>query len=116
MEADAFIAELWSYAAEVPMSSIPGSTASSNTAGRRNRLFSARCSITCACARSDFLRLQRDQRCRSQGIHVMQAVLENFMEEVGGKRTHVDIPAAIPRSRRNHPRRGGRCGARARHA
>jgi pyrroloquinoline quinone (PQQ) biosynthesis protein C len=92
MEPDAFIAELWSYAAEVPMEQHPWFdgiikhrwTKEQIVQGevqhylrvRTNPIFFGHMAINAVSAKE---------------YAVMETVLENFMEELGGKRTHMDI-------------------------
>jgi pyrroloquinoline quinone (PQQ) biosynthesis protein C len=92
MEPDVFIAELWSYAAEVPMEQHPWFdgiikhrwTKEQIVLGevqhylrvRTNPIFFGHMAINAVSAKE---------------YAVMETVLENFMEELGGKRTHMDI-------------------------
>ena len=48
-----------------------------------------------------------------KNYELMQTILENFMEELGGERTHVDIMLQF-RRRRHFPRRSGPRRARSR--
>jgi len=92
MHADEFIDELWGFAAEVPMEQHPWFdgiikhrwTKEQIILGevqhylrvRTNPIFFGHMAINAVSAK-DYV--------------VMETVLENFMEELGGKRTHVDI-------------------------
>jgi pyrroloquinoline quinone (PQQ) biosynthesis protein C len=92
MNADDFIQELWGYAAEVPMERHPWfdgiikhrwskeqiilGEVQHYLRVRTNPIFFGHMAINAVAAKE---------------YTVMETVLENFMEELGGKRTHVDI-------------------------
>jgi pyrroloquinoline quinone (PQQ) biosynthesis protein C len=92
MTADEFIQELWGYAAEVPMEQHPWfdgiikhrwskeqiilGEVQHYLRVRTNPIFFGHMAINAVAAKE---------------YTVMETVLENFMEELGGKRTHVDI-------------------------
>jgi pyrroloquinoline quinone (PQQ) biosynthesis protein C len=92
MNADDFIQELWGYAAEVPMEQHPWfdgiikhrwskeqiilGEVQHYLRVRTNPIFFGHMAINAVAAKE---------------YTVMETVLENFMEELGGKRTHVDI-------------------------
>jgi len=92
MEADAFIEELWSYAAEVPMEQHPWFDGIIKHRWTKEQIILGEV--------QHYLRVRTNpiffgymaiNAVAAKEYAVMQAVLENFMEELGGKRTHVDI-------------------------
>src|SRR6476659_7963757 len=92
MEADAFIEELWSYAAEVPMEQHPWFDGIIKHRWTKEQIILGEV--------QHYLRVRTNpiffgymaiNAVAAKEYAVMQAVLENFMEELGGKHTHVDI-------------------------
>jgi pyrroloquinoline quinone (PQQ) biosynthesis protein C len=92
MKADEFIDELWRYAAEVPTEQHPWFDG--NIKHRRSREQIILGEV------QHYLRVRTNpiffgymavNAVSAKEYAVMDTVLENFMEELGGKRTHVDI-------------------------
>ena len=92
MMPEAFIAELWRYADEVPMGEHPWFRGILRHRWSREQIILGEV--------QHYLRIRTNPiffgymaiRAVSDTNYVlMQTVLENFMEELGGKRTHVDI-------------------------
>lgn len=92
MESDEFIAELWSYAAEVPMEQHPWFDGIIKHRWSREQIILGEV--------QHYLRVRTNpiffgymavNAVSAKDYAVMETVLENFMEELGGKRTHVDI-------------------------
>lgn len=87
-----FIAELWTYAEEAPMGEHPWFQGILQHRWSREQIILAEV--------QHYLRVRTNpiffgymaiNAVAEKRYEVMQAVLENFMEELGGKRTHVDI-------------------------
>jgi pyrroloquinoline quinone (PQQ) biosynthesis protein C len=92
MNADQFIAELWNYAAEVPMEQHPWFDGIIKHRWTKEQIILGEV--------QHYLRVRTNpiffgymaiNAVSAKEYTVMQTVLENFMEELGGKRTHVDI-------------------------
>lgn len=92
MSPDEFIAELWSYAAAVPMEQHPWFDGIIRHRWTREQIILGEV--------QHYLRVRTNpiffgymavNAVSAKEYAVMQTVLENFMEELGGKRTHVDI-------------------------
>ncbi len=92
MEPDEFIAELWSYAAEVPMERHPWFDGIIKHRWSKEQIILGEV--------QHYLRVRTNpiffgymavNAVSAKEYAVMETVLENFMEELGGKRTHVDI-------------------------
>src|SRR6476646_9893173 len=92
MEADAFIEELWSYAAEVPMEQHPWFDGIIKHRWTKEQIILGEV--------QHYLRVRTNpiffgymaiNAVAAKEYSVMNTVLENFMEELGGERTHVDI-------------------------
>lgn len=92
MDQDDFIAELWTYAEEAPMGEHPWFQGILQHRWSREQIILAEV--------QHYLRVRTNpiffgymaiNAVAEKRYEVMQAVLENFMEELGGKRTHVDI-------------------------
>jgi pyrroloquinoline quinone (PQQ) biosynthesis protein C len=89
---DEFIKELWSYAAEVPTEQHPWFDGIINHRWTREQIILGEV--------QHYLRVRTNpiffgymaiNAVASKEYAVMSTVLENFMEELGGERTHVDI-------------------------
>jgi pyrroloquinoline quinone (PQQ) biosynthesis protein C len=92
MNSDDFIAELWRYAEEVPMGEHPWFQGILNHRWSREQIILGEV--------QHYLRIRTNpiffgymaiNAVADKNYELMQAVLENFMEELGGRRTHVDI-------------------------
>jgi pyrroloquinoline quinone (PQQ) biosynthesis protein C len=92
MTPDEFIAELWSYAAEVPMEQHPWFDGIIKHRWSKEQIILGEV--------QHYLRVRTNpiffgymavNAVSAKEYAVMETVLENFMEELGGKRTHVDI-------------------------
>jgi pyrroloquinoline quinone (PQQ) biosynthesis protein C len=92
MSGDPFIDELWSYAKEVPMEEHPWFQGILQHRWSREQIILGEV--------QHYLRIRTNpiffgymaiHAVEEKSYELMQAVLENFMEELGGKRTHVDI-------------------------
>ncbi len=92
MTPDEFIAELWSYAAEVPMEQHPWFDGIIKHRWSKQQIILGEV--------QHYLRVRTNpiffgymavNAVSAKEYAVMETVLENFMEELGGKRTHVDI-------------------------
>jgi pyrroloquinoline quinone (PQQ) biosynthesis protein C len=92
MTPDDFIAELWDYAAEVPMERHPWFDGIIRHRWSKEQIILGEV--------QHYLRVRTNpiffgymavNAVAAKEYAVMQTVLENFMEELGGKRTHVDI-------------------------
>lgn len=92
MTQDDFITELWTYAEEAPMGDHPWFQGILQHRWSREQIILAEV--------QHYLRVRTNpiffgymaiNAVAEKRYEVMQAVLENFMEELGGKRTHVDI-------------------------
>ena len=92
MTADEFIAELWSYAAEVPMEQHPWFDGIIKHRWSKEQIILGEV--------QHYLRVRTNpiffgymaiNAVSAKEYAVMDTVLENFMEELGGKHTHVDI-------------------------
>jgi pyrroloquinoline quinone (PQQ) biosynthesis protein C len=92
MESDEFIAELWSYAAEVPMEQHPWFDGIIKHRWSKEQIILGEV--------QHYLRVRTNpiffgymavNAVSAKEYAVMETVLENFMEELGGKRTHIDI-------------------------
>ena len=92
MKADEFIEELWGYAAEVPMEQHPWFDGIINHRWTKEQIILGEV--------QHYLRVRTNpiffgymaiNAVSAKEYPVMATVLENFMEELGGKRTHVDI-------------------------
>jgi len=92
MKNDPFIAELWSYAREVPMEQHPWFQGILQHRWTREQIILGEV--------QHYLRIRTNpiffgymaiNAVADKNYELMQAVLENFMEELGGQRTHVDI-------------------------
>ncbi len=92
MTSDEFIAELWSYAAEVPMEQHPWFDGIIRHRWSREQIILGEV--------QHYLRVRTNpiffgymavNAVSAKEYAVMETVLENFMEELGGKRTHMDI-------------------------
>lgn len=92
MTADEFIDELWGYAAEVPMERHPWFAGIIEHRWSREQIILGEV--------QHYLRVRTNpiffgymavNAVSAKEYAVMDTVLENFMEELGGKRTHMDI-------------------------
>jgi pyrroloquinoline quinone (PQQ) biosynthesis protein C len=92
MTPDAFIEELWSYAAAVPMEQHPWFDGIIRHRWSREQIILGEL--------QHYLRVRTNpiffgymavNAVAAKEYSVMNTVLENFMEELGGKRTHMDI-------------------------
>jgi pyrroloquinoline quinone (PQQ) biosynthesis protein C len=92
MRADDFIKELWGYAAEVPTEQHPWFHGIINHRWTREQIILGEV--------QHYLRVRTNpiffgymavNAVAAKEYSVMNTVLENFMEELGGERTHVDI-------------------------
>ncbi len=92
MNQDEFIAELWSYAAEVPMERHPWFHGIIKHRWSKEQIILGEV--------QHYLRVRTNpiffgymavNAVAAKEYSVMDTVLENFMEELGGKHTHVDI-------------------------
>lgn len=92
MKPDPFIDELWSYAAEVPMEQHPWFDGIIRHRWTREQIILGEV--------QHYLRVRTNpiffgymavNAVSAKEYAVMDTVLENFMEELGGKRTHMDI-------------------------
>src|SRR3954466_8882441 len=92
MESDEFIAELWGYAAEVPTEQHPWFDGIINHRWSREQIILGEV--------QHYLRVRTNPiffgymaitEIAAKQYPVMGTVLDNFMEELGGERTHVDI-------------------------
>jgi len=92
MTSDEFIDELWSYAAEVPMERHPWFAGIIEHRWSREQIILGEV--------QHYLRVRTNpiffgymavNAVSAKEYTVMETVLENFMEELGGKRTHMDI-------------------------
>ncbi len=92
MARDDFIAELWRYAEEVPMGEHPWFQGILSHRWSREQIILGEV--------QHYLRIRTNpiffghmaiNAVSDKNYELMQAVLENFMEELGGRRTHVDI-------------------------
>src|SRR5437764_11109826 len=92
MSSDAFIAELWSYANEVPMLQHPWFAGILEHRWTREQIILGEV--------QHYLRVRTNpiffgyiavNAVEEKQYALMDTVLDNFMEELGGERTHVDI-------------------------
>jgi pyrroloquinoline quinone (PQQ) biosynthesis protein C len=92
MTTDDFIAELWRYAEEVPMGEHPWFQGILSHRWSREQIILGEV--------QHYLRIRTNpiffgymaiNAVADKNYELMQTVLENFMEELGGRRTHVDI-------------------------
>jgi pyrroloquinoline quinone (PQQ) biosynthesis protein C len=92
MKAEEFIAELWGFAAEVPMERHPWFDGIIKHRWSREQIILGEV--------QHYLRVRTNpiffgymavNAVSAKEYSVMNTVLENFMEELGGKRTHMDI-------------------------
>lgn len=92
MNADEFIQELWGYATEVPMEQHPWFDGIIKHRWTKDQIILGEV--------QHYLRVRTNpiffgymaiNAVAAKEYTVMETVLENFMEELGGKRTHVDI-------------------------
>ena len=92
MSADQFIEELWGYAAEVPMEQHPWFDGIINHRWTREQIILGEV--------QHYLRVRTNpiffgymaiNAVTAKEYSVMDTVLENFMEELGGRTTHMDI-------------------------
>ena len=92
MEQDDFIAELWAYASEVPTEQHPWFDGIIKHRWTREQIILGEV--------QHYLRVRTNpiffgymavNAVSVKEYAVMDTVLENFMEELGGKRTHMDI-------------------------
>jgi pyrroloquinoline quinone (PQQ) biosynthesis protein C len=92
MTADAFIEELWSYAREVPMEQHPWFQGILTHRWSREQIILGEV--------QHYLRIRTNpiffgymaiNAVADKNYQLMEAVLENFMEELAGPRTHMDI-------------------------
>ena len=92
MSSDAFIAELWSYANEVPMLQHPWFQGILQHRWTREQIILGEV--------QHYLRVRNNpiffgyiavNAVAEKQYDLMGVVLENFIEELGGERTHVDI-------------------------
>ena len=92
MSPDRFIDELWGYAAEVPMEQHPWFDGIIKHRWNREQIVLGEV--------QHYLRVRTNpiffgymavNAVSSKEYAVMDSILENFMEELGGKRTHIDI-------------------------
>src|SRR6267142_150734 len=92
MASDAFIEELWGYAREVPMGEHPWFQGILQHRWSREQIILGEV--------QHYLRIRTNpiffgymavNAVSDKNYELMQTILENFMEELGGERTHVDI-------------------------
>src|SRR4029450_4171103 len=92
MASDAFIEELWGYAREVPMGEHPWFQGILRHRWSREQIILGEV--------QHYLRIRTNpiffgymavNAVSDKNYELMQTILENFMEELGGERTHVDI-------------------------
>ncbi len=92
MSPDEFIEELWSYAADVPMEQHPWFDGILKHRWTREQIIQGEV--------QHYLRVRTNpiffgymavNAVAAKDYAVMQPILENFLEELGGERTHVDI-------------------------
>jgi pyrroloquinoline quinone (PQQ) biosynthesis protein C len=92
MSPDEFVDQLWAYAAEVPMEQHPWFSGIVKHRWTREQIILGEV--------QHYLRVRTNpiffgymavNAVAAKEYAVMETVLENFMEELGGKRTHVDI-------------------------
>src|SRR5512134_1223503 len=92
MNSDAFIAELWRYAEAAPMGAHPWFQGILQHRWSREQIILGEV--------QHYLRIRTNliffgymaiNAVADKNYALMQTVLENFMEELGGRRTHVDI-------------------------
>jgi pyrroloquinoline quinone (PQQ) biosynthesis protein C len=92
MNSDDFIAELWHYAEQVPMGEHPWFQGILQHRWSREQIILGEV--------QHYLRIRTNpiffgymaiNAVSDKNYELMQTVLENFMEELGGRRTHVDI-------------------------
>jgi pyrroloquinoline quinone (PQQ) biosynthesis protein C len=92
MAADAFIEELWGYAREVPMVEHPWFQGILQHRWSREQIILGEV--------QHYLRIRTNpiffgymaiNAVSDKNYELMQTILENFMEELGGRQTHVDI-------------------------
>jgi pyrroloquinoline quinone (PQQ) biosynthesis protein C len=92
MASDGFIEELWSYTREVPMELHPWFQGILQHRWSREQIILAEV--------QHYLRIRTNpiffgymaiNAVSEKNYELMQTILENFMEELGGERTHVDI-------------------------
>jgi pyrroloquinoline quinone (PQQ) biosynthesis protein C len=92
MTSDVFIKELWGYAGEVPMEQHPWFQGILQHRWTREQIILGEV--------QHYLRIRTNpiffgymaiNGVTNKNYELMQTVLENFMEELGGQRTHVDI-------------------------
>ena len=92
MASNAFIEELWGYAREVPMGEHPWFQGILKHRWSREQIILAEV--------QHYLRIRTNpiffgymaiNAVRDKNYELMQTILENFMEELGGRETHVDI-------------------------
>src|SRR5919198_4912227 len=92
MNADDFVKELWSYASEVPMEQHPWFQGILHHRWSREQIILGEV--------QHYLRIRTNpiffgymaiNGVANKNYELMETVLENFMEELGGRRTHVDI-------------------------
>ena len=92
MASDTFIEELWGYAREVPMGEHPWFQGIVQHRWSREQIILGEV--------QHYLRIRTNpiffgymavNAVNDKNYELMQTILENFMEELGGERTHVDI-------------------------
>src|SRR5262245_62041258 len=92
MKPDDFISELWSYAAEVPMEQHPWFDGIIKHRWTREQIMQGEV--------QHYLRVRTNpiffgymavNAVAAKDYALMETILENFMEELGGQRTHMDI-------------------------
>ncbi len=92
MASDAFIEELWGYAREVPMGEHPWFQGILKHRWSREQIILGEV--------QHYLRIRTNpiffgymaiNAVNDKNYELMQTILENFMEELGGRQTHVDI-------------------------
>src|SRR3954470_14861826 len=92
LPADALVAELWTYANEVPMLEHPWFQGILQHRWSREQIILGEV--------QHYLRIRTNpiffgymavNAVSDKNYELMQTILENFMEELGGERTHVDI-------------------------
>src|SRR6266536_202389 len=92
MSPDEFVDELWGYAAEVPMEQHPWFDGIIKHRWTREQIIQGEV--------QHYLRVRTNpiffgyiavNAVQEKNYGLMEVVLENFMEELGGERTHVDI-------------------------
>ena len=92
MKPDEFIKELWSYAAEVPMEQHPWFDGIIKHRWTREQIIQGEV--------QHYLRVRTNpiffgymavNAVAAKDYALMETILENFMEELGGQRTHMDI-------------------------